>query len=279
MAYLLFIDESGHDLNDSPYEVIAGVAVEDRDLWNLIREVQNLEIKHFGKRYSQGKRELKAKAILKRKTFRLAQQLPDILLEERRSLACKCLECGSNANQKELTALAQSKLYFVSDVLEAISNFRCKIFASISSGKIVEVSPDDLLRKDYVYLFERYFYFLEDRHESLGIMVFDELEKAKSHILIGQIENYFKKTFKGRQRSNLIIPEPFFVHSDLTTGVQLADLIAYLLCWGFRLNGMVKEARKELDPFLELVKGLRFRTIKEIGDFKEMEVWSIVYVK
>ena len=104
MAYLLFIDESGHDLNDSPYEVIAGVAVEDRDLWNLIREVQNLEIKHFGKRYSQGKRELKAKAILKRKTFRLAQQLPDILLEERRSLACKCLECGSNANQKELTA-------------------------------------------------------------------------------------------------------------------------------------------------------------------------------
>lgn len=134
MAYLLFIDESGHDLNDSPYEVIAGVAIEDRNLWNLIREVQDLEVKHFGTRYSSGKRELKAKSILKRKTFRLAGQLATIPFEERRILARKCLEFGSDAGLHELTALAQSKLSFITDVLEALSSYRCRIFASISEG-------------------------------------------------------------------------------------------------------------------------------------------------
>ncbi len=34
MSYMLFIDESGRDLRESPYAVLAGIAVEDRDLWN-----------------------------------------------------------------------------------------------------------------------------------------------------------------------------------------------------------------------------------------------------
>lgn len=32
MSYLLFIDESGQDRRDSPYEVLAGISLEDRDL-------------------------------------------------------------------------------------------------------------------------------------------------------------------------------------------------------------------------------------------------------
>lgn len=58
MAYFLFIDESGQDHKDSPYEVLAGVAVEDRDLWNLIQSIQAAEIRHFGMRYSIGYNEL-----------------------------------------------------------------------------------------------------------------------------------------------------------------------------------------------------------------------------
>jgi len=64
MAYLPFLDESGHDLKDSPYEVLAGVAVEDRDLWNLICAVQQSEETHFGQRYADEERELKAKRLL-----------------------------------------------------------------------------------------------------------------------------------------------------------------------------------------------------------------------
>jgi hypothetical protein len=70
MSYFLFIDESGGQ--DSCYDVIAGVSVEDRDLWNLVLALQDAELHNFGRRYRSSNREIKAKKILKRKTFRHA---------------------------------------------------------------------------------------------------------------------------------------------------------------------------------------------------------------
>lgn len=64
MSHFLFLDESGRDHGESPYEVLAGVTVEDRDLWNLVRAIQDSEIKHFGTRYSVGAGELKGKKLL-----------------------------------------------------------------------------------------------------------------------------------------------------------------------------------------------------------------------
>lgn len=62
MSYLLFIDESGQDGRNAPYVVLAGVCVEDRELWNLIQRVHDLEKEFFGLRISQGNLELKAKS-------------------------------------------------------------------------------------------------------------------------------------------------------------------------------------------------------------------------
>ena len=39
---------------------------------------------------------------------------------------------------------------------------------------------------------------------SRGILVFDELEKTKSHILIDQAHTYFKETQTGRTRARLV---------------------------------------------------------------------------
>ncbi|WP_419610434.1 DUF3800 domain-containing protein, partial [Thiolapillus sp.] len=75
MSYMLFVDESGQDLRKSPYEVLAGIAIEDRDLWNLICRVQDAELEFFGRRVSDGLLELKGKKLLKRKTFRQAAQM------------------------------------------------------------------------------------------------------------------------------------------------------------------------------------------------------------
>lgn len=76
MAYFFFIDESGQDHKDSPYEVLAGVAVKDACLWSLIQAIQEAELVHFGIRYSHGDRELKGKKILKKKVFTHAAMLP-----------------------------------------------------------------------------------------------------------------------------------------------------------------------------------------------------------
>src|SRR5262249_12777612 len=139
-------------------------------------------------------------------------------------------------------------------------------------------TASDGLRKDYGYLFERFFYFLEDNlPREQGIVVFDELEKSRSHLLIDQCHGYFKDTAIGRHRASLIVPEPFFVHSDLTTGIQLADLAAYVISWGFRTPAMTKPKRAELAPYARQVAELRYRTAKIRGGI-DLDIWSIAHI-
>ncbi|WP_316834893.1 DUF3800 domain-containing protein [Pedobacter nutrimenti] len=279
MAYFLFIDESGQDHHDSPYEVLAGVTIKDEDLWNLIKTIHDLEITCFGKRYRNDKNEIKARSFLKRKTFRLANQLPPIPLITRTEHARKALDPNLPVTKLGLTALAQAKLDYAKQIFELCIRFRCKIFASIIADPDTIPSDRNMLRKDYVYLFERFYYFLEDKNEQpQGIVVFDELDKTASHLVLSQMDRYFKSTLKGRTRSALIIPEPFFVHSDLTTGIQIVDFIAYIISWNFRAGKLVKDCRGELDSYLELVKSMRYITSREIGDIQKCTVWSIAVV-
>ncbi|AFY46313.1 hypothetical protein Nos7524_0398 [Nostoc sp. PCC 7524] len=278
MAYFLFVDESGQDHRESPYEVLAGVAVEDRDLWNLVKALQEAELRYFGMSYSTNSRELKAKKLLNKKTYRLANQLPLFPEDQCRSLAKQCLENGVAATRDSLTALAQAKLAYVREAFNICSRFRCRVFASIIDRN--SPSPNALhLRKDYAYLFERFFYFLEDKDTSLsGIIVFDELEKSQSHILIEQMDRYFKYTARGKRRAGQIIPEPFFVHSDLTTGIQLADLSAYIASWNVRFEGMNEPRRSELDDLTEQLLGLRYRAIREVDGNPNYPVWSFAVI-
>lgn len=278
MAYFLFVDESGQDHRESPYEVLAGMAVEDRDLWNLVTALHDAELRIFGRRYSADERELKAKKILKTKIYRQAAQMPAIPDEERRELARRCLEEGEGAGRHEITALAQAKLSYVQAALEICARFRCRAFACIVPPEAQRPEPTHL-RKDYAYLFERFYYFLEDQGATMaGIVVFDELDKSRSHILVGQMERYFKFTTKGQQRAGQIIPEPFFVHSDLTTGVQLADLVAYIVSWGVRYGDMTAQARPELSDLAEQVCQMRYRTKREVDGNADFVIWSFTLI-
>lgn len=279
MAYFLFVDESGQDRRESPYEVLAGVAVRDQDLWNLIQALRDAELRHFGVRYTADRGELKAKKLLKTKTFRLAAQLPPICAQERRELAAACLTDGAGADRRQLTALAQAKLAYVEEALEICARFRCRAFASLIPADAPRPADADFLRKDYAYLFERYFYFLEDTdRKELGLVIFDELERIQSHILIEQMNRYFWTTWKGRTRASQIIPEPFFVHSELTTGVQIADLVAYILSWGFRLPGMTEPARTELQALVDRVCHLRHRAIRDRMGNPQFVIWSFALI-
>ncbi|RMH18080.1 MAG: DUF3800 domain-containing protein [Gammaproteobacteria bacterium] len=278
MSYMLFLDESGHDLRESPYEVLAGVAIEDRDLWNLICQIQDAEKEIFGVRVSDGLLELKGKKLLKTKTFRLASQMPDFPEDERRELARACLEDGASATRMQLTALAQAKLAFVSQLLTLCGRYRVKAFASIVDRDAPRPAGD-FLRKDYAYLFERYFYYLDDRSgDPLGLVVFDELERSQCHILIDQMGCYFRETTTGQSRASKVIPEPFFVHSHLTTAIQIADVIAYLIAWGVRVGGMSRPARPELSALADQVCSLRYRTVISAKGRDDFHVWSFAVI-
>jgi hypothetical protein len=279
MSYLLFVDESGGD-GSSPYEALAGVAVEDRDLWNVIQQIYALEFEFFGQRISTGRLELKGKKLLKNKVFRHAGQLDVFPDDTRRELANTCLSKGEPhvaPTCAELTALGQAKIAFVSRILELCAQYRIHAFASIVPTTARRPEPGSYLRKDYVYLFERYFYFLEDK-DSIGSIIFDEFEKSRCHILCGQMEAYFLNTAKGRIRSARVIPEPLFVHSDLTTAIQLADLVAYIISWGIRLPQMTEPARPHLADLGEKVLDLRYKAKRQVGDKDDFLIWSFAYI-
>ncbi len=277
MAWFLFIDESGHDAKEAPCAVLAGIAVRDRDVWSLICEIHELERTCFGRRYRSADREIKAKKILKRKVFRHAGQELQLDESEIVDLACSALENGAHAGAREVTALARAKLNYVKRVLETCKKHDCRIFASIVARNAPPTRTDGL-RKDYSYLLERFYYFLEKKRHQHGIVIFDELEKSRCHLLIDQVYRYYRDTATGRARASLIVPEPFFVHSDLTTGIQIADLVAYIISWGYRFSQMSEPVREELSPFVDLLVQLRWKTRRNVAGDGERPIWSVCYI-
>lgn len=270
MSWSFFIDESGQDQRASPYEVLAAIGVEDRRIWPLIRQLSDAQAHFFGMRLFEAYgREAKAQKLLNAKTFRLAGQMPDFDHQERTRLACDALRDGENPSRERLTALGQAKIAYCRFALQLAHRQRAQIFATIVPRGAPRPVGADALRKDYAYLFERIFYFLNGLPDQpMGYLVFDEIDRSACHILLNQVSNYFVRTANGRTRARLIIPEPFFVHSDLTTLVQLADIVAYVISWGLRLRGMNEPARPELFPIAEDVRSLKFARRLESGEWQ-----------
>jgi Protein of unknown function (DUF3800) len=248
MSFLFFVDESGHDHREAPYEVRSAVAVHDSRVWDLILALKRVEGEYFGTAYSGDGRELKAKRLLKRKTFRLAAQMDAFAPDERRALAREAFENGDCATRASLTALAQAKLAFCERALRICSDHGVAYFASIVHPEAPRAAGTGL-RKDYSYLFQRIYYFLEQHEPSeRGLLVMDEMDRVEAGQLMSQMSAYFQSTAFGRARCRRIVPQPLFVPSDLTTGVQVADLVAYVINWNVRLPGMTAPTRRELDP-------------------------------
>lgn len=178
--------------------------------------------------------------------------------------ARRCIEDGARAGRIQITALAQSKLIYVRALLDLCTDYRCKMFATLVKDSTMDMPIQGYLTKQYIYLLERFYYFLEDRSDKhQGIIIFDENDKSRSQEMLLQFDQYFKATIKGRERANLIIPEPIFVHSDLTTGVQVADIIAYVVSWAYRYRELDKPLRGELLPYLDIIKRFQFKTLRQ----------------
>lgn len=286
MSRLLFLDESGHDRKESPYEVLAGICIEDVNIWRFICAIHDSEINFFGQRVSNGLLELKAKKLLKAKTFRQAMQMPPISQVERTALSRECLELGqrsqgssegSGASRRHITALAQAKIEFLKNLLALCKQYQIRAFASVVD-RDAPYPSGNFLRRDYSFLFERYYDFLDDCPDGeMGIVVFDELERSQCHMLIEQMQFYFKETRIGIERAGRIIPEPFFVHSHLTTAIQVADIVAYIIAWGVRVGNMNRPARDNFQDLAELVLSLRYcRKVREGG--QEYTKWSFAII-
>lgn len=286
---LFFLDESGTDHREAPYEVLGAVGILERDLWNYVQAVASLELDVFGMRLRDlkpGKRgackELKGKHLLQRDKFGYAAQGPRMEPARRRDLAHAFLQKGLMAGtpcRDEFTAYGQTVLDFVGRLLETAGRFHAKVFASMVDPAAPRPTDDEMLRRDHAFLFERFFYYLEDISAGAqGILVFDELERSQSLQVIRRMERYFVETETGRMRSHRIIPEPFFVHSDLTTAIQTADIVCYVLNWSYRFGRMTGVTRSELEPYLERIKPLIYKRVPDEENGQGHTVYGVTYV-
>lgn len=280
MSWLLFLDESGHDHRMMPYEVHGGIAIHATKLWPFIDAVMDAEQAMFGAYLHEFGSELKGEKLLKKKRFRWHAQGPNMELAERRKHALNFLNStaqGRTARQYEFTAYAQASLAMAERVFDLLRSHDAKLFAAIIPAvPPPENIPPDFLRKDLVFLLERYFYFLDDRGE-MGLLVLDGTEKTADRKLSRQMRQYFSQTQTGRQRTLRIVPAPIFVESDMAYGVQVADLCIYCINWGLRLPGMNAATRPEIEPFAQMLTPLIWKGKGDrIG--KTIKSQSVTYI-
>ncbi|MCB1152986.1 DUF3800 domain-containing protein [bacterium] len=286
MSYLLFIDESGHDRKNMPYEVRGGICLHSSRLWDFVREVIELEEHTFGCRLQSYKIEIKGHRLLDRDRIRWSDQDRQIEAENRRELAKRFLEKGRMPGQRpsrdEFTAYGQSCLAMANGIFDLLERHGACVFAAAIPRTVKRPSTQDaveLLRKDHVFLFERYFHFLE-RYQQHGLIVMDETEKLEDRKFVGRMEQYFTRTQNGQQRAGRIIPYPFFVSSDLVYPVQAADLVIYCINWGYRIcAGMDSEVRPEIQlAFEERLRRLQFSGDFEKQGLRRIRTYGIFYV-
>lgn len=268
MSWLLFLDESGHDHKQMPYEVRGGVALHVGKLWPFVRAVQQLELDAFGAQLSLYQKELKGSTLLDAKRFKFAGQMPRMNDEERRKhcrgFLTKGLEKKKNQTREKFTAYGQACFEMAQGIFQLLQDHEARLFASAVPRGAAKPSAglgENMLRKDFVFLLERFYYLLEEKQEH-GILVLDEVEKSADRKFVGRLERYFTKTAPGRFRSRWVVPTPFFVASDMTYAVQAADLCIYCLNWGFRLpdQGMNAPVRTEIaEAFANWLGRLQFR--------------------
>jgi len=240
----------------APYEVRGGVALPLRQLWAFIQDVQKLEIDCFGDALHKYASELKGTKLLKKKRLRFAGYDYTFTDEERRKKSLALLNAGREGKkprQIKLAAYGQASIKMVDGVFSLLERYDAKLFDALipRAVKKPEQMLEHYLRKDFVYLLERFFDFLE-QEDSDGMIVMDETEKQNDRQFIKQMQRYFTRTIKGQKRSKLIMPVPFFVSSDLAYPIQIADICIYCINWGFRkINNMVGEVRQEIQTRYE----------------------------
>ncbi len=253
MSWLLFMDESGHDRKVMPYEVRGGVALHAESLWPFVQDVQRLELDVFGAELATFSKELKGSTLLDKKRYKFASQSPRMEPEERRKLSRGFLTKGlekKSPTRSEFTAYGQACLEMALGLFELLYRYKAVLFAVAIPRTTVEPAyykAEEYLRKDHVFLLERYYYFLEEEKQH-GLIVMDQVHKTVDRRFVNRLQSYYTKTNKGRYRSKWIVPSPFFVASDMTYAIQAADLCIYCINWGFRLpfRGMDAEAREEI---------------------------------
>ena len=238
MSWLFFQDESGQDHQNAPLEVHGGVALHSSKVWSFVKSLQEAEERCIGIRLNEIGSEIKGSRLLGRRRFDWANQESPLDDVSRKKGARRFLTRSQQSqavSKRDFTAFGQASKKLAHEVFASLKSHDAVLFASV----IPRVKPPPnyqfkhFLRKDLIFLQERFYWFLEAKQES-GLLILDQVERETDKRYMKRVQDYYTKTSNGRKRSKWIVPYPLFVDSVLSLGAQAADLCLYCINWGFR---------------------------------------------
>lgn len=96
------------------------------------------------------------------------------------------------------------------------------------------VTPEILHKKAYEFLLERIQHYIQDYHRKhRAIIVMDDTHKQLNRA-VAMKHAHFQRTGNQNMLFPSVVEYPFFARSELSNGVQLADLLAYNVYRAFR---------------------------------------------
>lgn len=224
---LSFIDISGnfHSTPDQdPYIVAAAVTVRQRQIGFLTREMHNL------------KRDILGNETLEIKSTNFL-------------------------NKDTLADPSKNKHRFIDAVFyNCIDNCDCYYSAVIIKNEPIEkVFRRERLSKHYIYLLQRIQQTAIRQHCDTAIVIIDNSNRRVDKWAAYAFNNYLYRTEDGKNL-NCILEVPIFADSEMTMGIQLADLVAGLLrqyyTHGLNRNSDVRDDdlyHRKLSEYYEIV--------------------------
>ena len=108
-------------------------------------------------------------------------------------------------SRRDFTAYGQASLMMVDRIFDLLDKYEAKIFASCIPRDVKQPKNFqflDFLRKDHVFLQERFFWFLEAQKEP-GLFIMDQTEVNDDKRYIKRLHNYYTKTRNGKKKSKM----------------------------------------------------------------------------
>ena len=244
---LFYIDESWQTTKDGKHKVgiLAAVQIKSHDFNACSRQFYSLKCKHLG--VAAGNKEIKGNGIFRSYVFDL-----------------------------ESKGIASRELNLARDVFSYMKTIDVRCFASVVfAEKEIDLACANVnqLERPFFFLFERVDLFMKENHPGLmAKLIFDDRGIQINGAISKSVSNFFHKSHAGKTFDN-IIKVPFFALSSECVGIQMSDMIAYIL--GARFT-----ARAGKWEFFKKAKELEFisrSTVTIAG--KDRPLWGFKIIK
>lgn len=235
---LFFIDESWQVTQDNKHKVgvLSAVQIKSHDFNECSKYIRDLKIKHLGPK--AGYLEPKGVQNLRPYLFSL-----------------------------EAKGVPSNELNLIRDIFVYMKALGMQLFASIVfAQQDLDLSCANVkqLERPFYYLFERIDLFMKENHPGLmAKIIFDDRGIQNNKKISASVSNFFHKSSAGQSFNN-IIKVPFFGISTENVGIQIADIVAYVL--GNRFTGK----RKQME-FFKKAKEIEFKSRALFKMFEKSE--------